>query len=216
MKRKVILHGQLSDFGKEFEMQCATVGDAIRLFKANFGRKFITTIKQGAYKVILGHHALGGILITEDMINTFNLGPGELHILPVLEGSGGDNMGLILGVTLMVAATIATYGVFGGAAFSGFGAFGATMGETVGLAGISAGQVFAFGAALAFGGLVSMLTPTPKLNSANDQEEEKTSFMFNGAVNCQAQGHPVPLVYGTMLTGSIVGSAGIKVEQMAT
>lgn len=217
MKRKVVLHGHLSTFGKEFRMNCLTVGDAIRLFKANFGQKFVTAIKQGTYQIILGHPALGGIPVSLEMINTFNLGPGELHIVPVIEGSGGNNMGLILGVAIMVAATIATAGTFGAAAFASMSAFGTSMGATVGLAGITAGQVFAFGAALAFGGLVSMLTPKPKLNSANDREDEKASFMFNGAINTKAQGHPIPVIYGgPILTGSIVASAGLKVEQMAT
>lgn len=50
-----------------------------------------------------------------------------------------------------------------------------------------------------------------------DDREEATkvaSFMFDGAENSIEQGHPVPLIYGEMRVGSIVGSAGIIVSDV--
>jgi len=67
------------------------------------------------------------------------------------------------------------------------------------------------GAAMVLGGVVEMLSPTPKIKSGVDAEktENKPSYNFNGPVNTVAQGHPVPLAYGEIMTGSAVISAGM-------
>jgi len=41
-----------------------------------------------------------------------------------------------------------------------------------------------------------------------------SSYVFNGAVNTTAQGHPVPVGYGRMIVGSAVISAGIDVDEI--
>lgn len=41
------------------------------------------------------------------------------------------------------------------------------------------------------------------------------SYVFNGAVNTESQGHPVPLCYGRMRVGSAVISAGIEADDYA-
>jgi len=61
------------------------------------------------------------------------------------------------------------------------------------------------------GGVVQLLTPIPKGSAANTAANAP-SYVFNGAVNTQAQGNPVPLLYGRMIVGSAVISAGIKAE----
>jgi len=68
------------------------------------------------------------------------------------------------------------------------------------------------GGALVLGGALAMLSPQPKNQSAEDRDGSKASYNFNGAVNTQAQGNPVPLMYGEGLTGSAVISAAIRAE----
>ena len=68
------------------------------------------------------------------------------------------------------------------------------------------------GAALALGGVVQMLSPQQRGLSAQDSPENGASYNFNGAVNTSAQGNPVPLLYGRMIVGSAVISAGIFAE----
>lgn len=62
--------------------------------------------------------------------------------------------------------------------------------------------------------VISALAPSPDSAGAAGRPEEKPSFIYSGAVNVIEQGYPVPLVYGTHMTGSIVVSAGITVEDI--
>ncbi len=64
------------------------------------------------------------------------------------------------------------------------------------------------GAAVLLGGVSSLLAPSPKTNYANKEKPaERPSFLFHGAINAIEVGHPIPLVYGRTLTGSVVVSA---------
>jgi predicted phage tail protein len=68
------------------------------------------------------------------------------------------------------------------------------------------------GYGLIAGGVIQMLTPLPKGGKAQDRPDNAPSYVFSGAVNTQAQGNPVPLLYGRMIVGSAVVSAGIHAE----
>ncbi|RSF08797.1 tail assembly protein [Achromobacter aegrifaciens] len=68
------------------------------------------------------------------------------------------------------------------------------------------------GAAMALGGVVQMLSPQQRGLSTRDSPENGASYNFNGAVNTSAQGNPVPVLYGRMIVGSAVVSAGIYAE----
>jgi predicted phage tail protein len=62
------------------------------------------------------------------------------------------------------------------------------------------------------GGVAQMLSPQQKGLSSKDSPDNGASYNFNGPVNTQAQGNPVPLLYGRMIVGSAVISAGIYAE----
>lgn len=68
------------------------------------------------------------------------------------------------------------------------------------------------GAALAIGGAVQMLSPQAKGLGTQDSPNNRPSYSFNGPVNTSVQGNPVPLLYGRMIVGSAVISAGIYSE----
>ena len=72
---------------------------------------------------------------------------------------------------------------------------------------------FAMGASLALGGIVELLSPTPKLSSGS-QRSDNTSYYFDGPVNTVDQGVPVPLIYGRILAGSQVISARVTIDQL--
>lgn len=122
------------------------------------------------------------------------------HIMPAIEGSGGDNgwLTLVIGVVLIAA----TYGA-------------AT--PAVGL--IEAGGAIyevgmGIGVALALGGISQLLSPTPQLtNDGTRGEDDKPSFLFDGPVNRTEQGGPITLVYGNIITGSIVCGGSIDTEE---
>jgi hypothetical protein len=71
------------------------------------------------------------------------------------------------------------------------------------------------GVSMIVGGVVQLLTPMPKGPKNTDSPDNKPSYVFTGAVNTQAQGNPVPLLYGRMIVGSAVISAGINAEDYA-
>lgn len=62
------------------------------------------------------------------------------------------------------------------------------------------------------GGVIQMLSPQQKGISAKDNPDNGASYNFNGPVNTSAQGNPVPLLYGRMICGSAVISAGILAD----
>lgn len=127
-------------------------------------------------------------------------GRAEIRIAPVIAGS--KRAGLVqtvVGVAIIAAASYFS----GGLAMTGSGAlFGSTTGAFFGTLGVS----------LALSGVAQALTKTPTGLDAKERTENAPSYSFNGPVNTQAQGNPVPLLYGRMIVGSAVLSAGIYAE----
>lgn len=68
------------------------------------------------------------------------------------------------------------------------------------------------GVGMVAGGIIQMLTPLPKLSTL-DSADANASYVFNGPINTQAQGNPVPICYGRLIVGSSVISAGIIANQ---
>lgn len=74
------------------------------------------------------------------------------------------------------------------------------------------GATLAPGLALTAGGVIQMLSPQAKGLGTQDGPNNRPSYSFNGPVNSSVQGGPVPLLYGRMIVGSAVISAGIYSE----
>ncbi len=67
---------------------------------------------------------------------------------------------------------------------------------------------------LVIGAVTRMLAPKVE-NKGSERPEERPSFLYNGPENVIQQGYQVPIVYGVHMTGSVVVSAGVAVEQIA-
>ena len=116
-------------------------------------------------------------------------GTTEIRIVPVISGSkSGGLFQTVLGVAMIVVGVVAS-------------AFGQAW--------IGA-PLIQMGIAMTIGGVIQLLSPTPKSASQQEQAstENKPSYLFNGAFNSTQQGLPVPVVYGRMLVGSSVVSVG--------
>lgn len=121
--------------------------------------------------------------VDKDMLDA-PAGSDDIRIAPIIMGSKQAGLfQVVVGIVLVVASFF-------------------TGGATLAL----------IGAAVALGGAIAMLSPQPKAQSSEDRDGSKASYVFNGAVNTQAQGNPVPLMYGEGLTGSAVISAAIRTE----
>jgi predicted phage tail protein len=123
----------------------------------------------------------------------------------------------IIGVSILAIALTggaAAGGLLGGLGISGeAGVVGlsAGLGASIFGTGVTWGTVALAGAAIMFAGISIMLTPTPETPADQD---ELSSFFFNGAVNSVKEGIVVPLVYGRVIAGSVVVSGGISTEKM--
>ena len=122
-----------------------------------------------------------------------------LRIEPVIQGSkkkGGLGK-IILGVVLISAAFILP------------GAAGLSQSLIAGSK-LTYGTLAQLGVAMLAQGVSSLLTPS--VDDAGTDEDE-SSHMIDATGNMIEQGHPVPVVFGEVFTGSVVVSAGISTEE---
>jgi predicted phage tail protein len=190
MLRKIRVYGKLAKFLKQrvFEADVASAAEAVRFLVVNFPQLRPHMAEQ-YYKVSVGTYAL-----TADELHD-PAGQQEIKIVPVLAGAGATGR-IIAGVALFAIATFATAG--GGAIFGT--AFAKNLGLLAAVQGV--------GAALAIGGVAQLLTPVPTVPT-DQQPDPRKSYSFSGIQNTSRQGIPVPVVYGEIVVGSVVVSAGL-------
>lgn len=220
--RTIRLYGSLGrKFGRVHRLAVSSVQEAIRALRVvcpGFEQELMTSKDRGiGYGIWVGK---------ENLKNTkqfrYPVGNGDIRIAPILMGAKrGGLMQIFIGIVIVVAA-VWTGGAAAGAAGAAGGAAGggAAAGGAAGAGsflGVSGGYAVAaqMGAALALGGLVQFLSPVAKVSGSGSSSENGASYNFSGAVNTQAQGGPVPLLYGEMTVGSAVISAGIYAEDQA-
>ena len=132
-------------------------------------------------------------------VGTYDLDLEELHdpagaapisFVPVVAGAGAVGR-ILIGAALIAASFI-----------PGVGALAVTL-------------LFSVGASLVLGGVAQLLTPTSKVpTGADTQNDPRKSYSFSGSQNTSRQGVPVPIVYGETIVGSVVISAGIDTVQV--
>ena len=83
-------------------------------------------------------------------------------------------------------------------------------------AGFGAKAAFSVGALLTLGAVSDMLFPTPEIPDFQNEEDPRVSFSFSGIQNVTRAGTSHPIVYGEIVTGSVVISAGIDTNQVTT
>ena len=205
MIRKVRLYGSLAKFvGKRvLEADISSAAEAVKFLMANFPG-VEQHISQRDYQL-----EVAGAHVAREELH-YPMGPDDIKIIPVVAGAGGKGTWkIIAGVVLIGIAILAP-----GAGLVG-GSFGVTGGSATVGAGFWAGAA-AFGGnigmALVLSGVADMLTPTPKV--PDSQDDPTNSWSFSGVQNSSRAGIPIPICYGEVMTGSIVISAGIDVDQI--
>ena len=73
---------------------------------------------------------------------------------------------------------------------------------------------FYIGAALTLQGVSDLLFPLPEPKDFTNEEDPRISFSFSGVQNTSRAGTSHPIVYGEIVTGSVVISAGIDTNQV--
>lgn len=179
-------------FGRVHRMAVSSAAEAVAALCSQLPgfERYLTESKDNGYgfAVFYGKENLK----EDDLRNP--CGNDEIRFAPILFGSkSGGWFNVIVGVVLVVVGVILSFTPFAAAA----------------------PFFYKMGAALIVGGIVQMLAPTPKGVSAKDKPQNTPSYAFNGPVNTQAQGNPVPVVYGENICGSAVLSAGISAVDQA-
>lgn len=210
MFRVIKVYGKLAKHlgQRSFKAAISTPAEAIRFLLANFP-SLRGVISEGDYKVTVGRSELE-IGNHPEYLHYPSASFETIRIVPVVAGAGA--VGKILGGVALVALAIAAPYIAGAAVWSGALSYGA------GSALIAAAPfIGGIGASLALGGISQLLTPTPKISQGADSTSDpRKSYSFSGIQNVSRQGVPVPVIYGEVFTGSIVISAGINTEEVAS
>ena len=203
MLRKVKLHGELAKFvgQHEFEAVISSPAEAIRFLVTNFP-KLEAYMANKYYQVLIDKEEIA----EKDLHNPMG---DEVNIVPVITGAGGGNRILLGGLLIGASFLFPGAGLFGTTSFSGAAA--GTAGKALFLTKVGT-AVSAIGAAMVLNGVSEMLFPLPTPDAQED--DPRFSFAFNGLNNTSRAGTAHPIVYGEVVTGSVVISAGIDTDQV--
>ena len=184
--RTIRLYGQLgAKFGREFKLAVSSAAEAVRALAVQlpgFDAYLMGAKDRGMVFAVF----LGKRNIGEHQLHD-PPGQDEIRIAPVLHGAKRAGvLQTIVGVVLIVVGALTSW----------------------------SGGVYLInvGVGLVVGGVAQMLAPHAKGIGAKDSAENQASYSFNGPVNTQAQGNPVPVGYGRCWGGSAVISGGVYAE----
>ena len=205
MLRKLKLYGELAEFvgHKEFEIQVDSLAKAVSFLVNNFPQ-IEKYMNPQYYQVKVGNYA-----VDKDEIH-HPIGQEDIHIVPVISGAGRG-----FGKVLLGAALIAGAFAFSPLTLGSFTAKGVAAGAVpFAKVGFLAKASLYVGTSLVLSGVTDMLFPLPKPKEFKSEQDPQLSFSFSGTQNTSRAGTPVPIVYGEIVTGSVVISGAIDTQQV--
>nr|BAR30981.1 phage tail assembly protein [uncultured Mediterranean phage uvMED] len=197
MLRKVKLYGKLAEFvgHKEFDVEVNNVGQAVSFLLNNFPQ-LEQYMSPKYYQVKVGNFD-----IDESEIH-YPVGQEDIHFVPAITGAGRGGLGkILLGAALIGGAFL-------------LGPAGFMTAKTLTTSVVLAKSAVYLGASLLLQGVSELLFPLPKPEPFNSEQDPQLSFSFSGLQNTSRAGTPVPIVYGEIMTGSVVISAAIDTNQV--
>ena len=199
MLSKIKLHGKLAKFigHKEFDVKVNSVAQAVSFLIHNFPE--VEKHMNPQYYMI----QVGDDLISKEEIH-YPVGKQEINFIAVIDGRG--NVGKIILGGALIAMSFGVGGLFATPLSFSAGGFAA--------AGLGAKAAFGIGAGLLLSGVSGMLFPIPDQQQFASEEDPRISFSFGGVQNTSRAGTPVPIVYGEIITGSVVISAAVDTNQV--
>ena len=201
MLRTLKLYGDLADFigHKEFEVIINSPAEAVRFLVHNF-KGVEKYMSDKYYKVLVDKEEIGKDELADPV------GKSAINIVPVIVGAGGRGFGKIL----LGAVLIGSAFMFGSLQFGQV--FGPIVqpGSLAAATGLTKAAAYV-GGALVLSGVQDLLFPIP---DANTESDPRLSFNFNGVQNTARPGTALPIVYGEIVTGSVVISASVDTNQV--
>lgn len=195
--REVRLYGWLgTKFGRVHRLAVRNAGEAVRalcVVLPGFEKALTDSEVRGVrYACFLGKRNIG----TDDLHQP--CGDDAIRIAPVPAGAkNGGLFQIVLGAALIASAFLLPQ---------------TGLIYALGKGAVVAPALLGMGVSMAMGGVVQLLSPQQRGLSTRDSPDNGASYSFNGPVNTSAQGNPVPVLYGRMIVGSAVISAGIYAE----
>ena len=205
MLRKLKLYGELAEFvgHKEFEIQVDSLAKAVSFLVNNFPQ-IEKYMNPQYYQVKVGNYA-----VDKEEIH-HPIGQEDIHIVPVIAGAGRGGLGKVLLGAALIAGAFIINPALSFSFKSGVTGFGTLSGVS---GAITKAAVY-LGGALVLQGVSEMLFPLPKPKEFKSEEDPQLSFSFSGTLNTSRAGTPVPIVYGEIVTGSVVISGAIDTQQV--
>ncbi|EGL8528449.1 tail assembly protein [Salmonella enterica] len=179
---RICLYGDLQRFGKRISLNIKTAAEGVYALAMQIPG-FRQRMNEGWYQI-----RIAGEDVSEQTLSARlhePLQPGAvIHIVPRMEGAKrGGFFQVVLGAVAIGAAFLT-----GGASMVAWGA-------------LSTG-LFTAGVSMMLGGVAQMLTPQPKSPAMHNADNGKQNTYFSSLDNMIAQGNPVPVPYGEIMTGS--------------
>lgn len=183
--KTIHLHGVLADkFGEFYELSVSSAKEATHALSCMIPefKLFMLQAEQNGMRFAIFADDKN---IGEREIDNLTAA-SVIHVVPKIMGAGGDMFGWLQ--------------VIGGALLVGVGVLVPGMQWAIGA-----------GVGLMLGGAASLLMPNPEIGT-RDEDGNRPSYGFGGAVTTVAQGNPVPILYGERDVGGFICSAGIYTE----
>ena len=177
-------YGNLKQYGDKYKINADTAAEALNcLYLQIKGLK--EDIKKGFFRVRINKKDISEKTLQFGLKSQLSHN-SVIHVIPVTAGAkSGGAFNMIAGAILVVIGVI-------GNIYGGWGT-----------------PFIAAGIGMMAGGIAQMMAKTPKMkDTATDDGKNSTSF--SSLENNAAQGAPVPLPYGEIMTGSRVESQGVE------
>ena len=196
--KKIKVYGKLRQFlGRSYFMAAVkSPQQAMSFLTANF-EGVQKHMNDQIYKI-----KMGGRVITEEYLTMS--GQGDIQIIPVATGSGPaiPIIGGIIGIGAGAAAAATTL----------TGAAGFLVGTVLSTA------LTTIGTSMLIGGVTDLISPTQpasNISQVGDTDPSmRGSYSFSGIQNVSNAGVPIPIIYGSVFTGSVIISAGSDTAQV--
>ncbi len=191
---EVVLYGELREkFGKSFSLEVHSAAEAIRALCAVLPgfKDFVVTSEDRSigYRVLVDG-------IDKDLQELRSpTGSEKIKIIPAILGSKSKGAKILVGA-LMV--------------YVGFQMGGMDVippGTEMSFTQIAGKMLINFGVSMMFSGIAEYLAPDPK-----GDVETPENYHFDGPVNTQRQGVPIPIAYGLVRVGGAVINAYIVAQ----
>ncbi|HAG0016143.1 TPA: tail assembly protein [Salmonella enterica] len=183
---RICLYGDLERFGRRTALSIKTAAEGIRALAVQIpGLR--QRLSEGWYQVRIAGEDVSEQTLSARLHDP--LPPGAvIHIVPRMAGAKSGWFGALAGAALIGASFIPGVNAI---AWS-IGASTMTLGSVA----------FSLGASMMLGGVAQLLAPQPKSPSMRSADNGKQNTYFSSLENMAAQGNPVPVPYGEIMTGS--------------